>query len=260
MKRILTLIAGILIFTLLAACGSSPEQIAAMTASAWTPTLRPTNTPVPTNTPIPTDTPVPTIALPFPFRDDFDGKLAEGWVWLGEDSTHWNLTDMPGFVSITAQGTNIGGDAEPKNFLVHTAPAGNFEIETYVKFEPTSNFQFAGLLVYEAQGKALGYGRAFAQCNSPEFCKENALYFDNPTQTGVPNFVTPISNPSDVYLRLRREGNAYIAFYSEDAVTWIQIGQHTSEISPIHVGLIASQAYEQEKAANFDYFTIQALP
>ncbi|MEK6751252.1 MAG: DUF1349 domain-containing protein [Chloroflexota bacterium] len=255
MKRVLTFIGYVLILALLAACGPSPDQIATITASAWTPTLPPTNTPVPTNTPIPTTT-----APPFPFRDDFDGKLAEDWIWLGEDPTHWNLTDMPGFVSITAQGTNIGGDAEPKNFLVRTAPTGNFEIETYVKFEPTSNFQFAGLLVYEAQGKALGYGRAFAKCNFPDFCKENALYFDNPTQTGVPNFVTPISNPSDVYLRLRREGNTYTAFYSEDASTWIQIGQHTSEISPIHVGLIASQAYEQAKVADFDYFTIQALP
>lgn len=37
------------------ACGPSPEQIATMTASAWTPTPVPTNTPVPT----PTPTPVP---------------------------------------------------------------------------------------------------------------------------------------------------------------------------------------------------------
>jgi len=37
------------------ACGPSPEQIATMTASAWTPTPKPTNTPPPT----PTATPLP---------------------------------------------------------------------------------------------------------------------------------------------------------------------------------------------------------
>lgn len=43
---------GIVLF-LLAACGPSPEQIATMTASAWTPTpLPPTQTPIPTPIPI----------------------------------------------------------------------------------------------------------------------------------------------------------------------------------------------------------------
>jgi beta-xylosidase len=259
MKYIFILIRVGLILFFLVGCGPSAEQISTMTASAWTPTQPPTDTPVPTDTPAPTDTPTPTTPPPFPFRDDFDGKLADSWKWLGEDATHWNLTDTPGFVRIIAQGTNIGGDAEPINFLVHAAPAGNFEIETFVKFEPKTNFQFAGLLVYEGQGKALGYGRAFAQCNFPP-CKGNALYFDNPTQQGAPNFVTPIANPSEVYLRIRREGNTYTAFYSEDASNWIQIGQHTSEISPAYVGLIASQAYEEQIPADFDYFSIQALP
>lgn len=258
MKRTVILIGGFLILALLISCGPSPEEIATMTASAWTPTSPPTITLALTNTSVPTKTPVPTTAPPFPFRDDFDGKLSQDWSWLGEDLTHWNLTDIPGFVRIIAQLSNIGG-GEPKNFFVRAAPAGNFEIETYMKFEPTSNFQFAGLLVYEAQGKALQFGRAFAQCGDPA-CKGNALYFDNPTQAGVPNFATPISNSSDVYLRLRREGDTYTAFYSEDASEWIQIGEHTSGISPIYVGLIASQAYEQEQPADFDYFTIQALP
>jgi hypothetical protein len=38
-----------------AACGPSPEEVSAMTASAWTATPEPTSTPAPT----PTPTPVP---------------------------------------------------------------------------------------------------------------------------------------------------------------------------------------------------------
>ncbi|MHB0940054.1 MAG: family 16 glycoside hydrolase [Armatimonadota bacterium] len=49
MKRIYALIGGLIILASLAACGPSPEQIATMTASAWTPTpLPPTATPTPT--------------------------------------------------------------------------------------------------------------------------------------------------------------------------------------------------------------------
>lgn len=47
----------LLMAILLGACGPSAEQIAAMTASAWTPTPKPTNTPLPTATatPVPYD-------------------------------------------------------------------------------------------------------------------------------------------------------------------------------------------------------------
>ena len=259
MKRVFSMLAGFYLLVLLGGCGPSAEQISTMTASAWTPTSPPTNTPVPTNTPLPTETPAPTAKPLFLFRDDFDGQLADGWVWLGEDTTHWSLAEVPGFMRIITQGTNIGSDAEPINFLVHAAPAGDFEIETYVQFEPTTNFQFAGLLIYEGQGQALGFGRAFAQCNFPP-CKGNALYFDNPTQQNGPNFATPITSLSEVYLRLLREGNTYTAYYSEDASNWTQIGQHTSDITPAFVGLIASQAYEEEKPADFDYFSIRAIP
>lgn len=257
MKRALNV--TVLLVLLLSACG-----IPAATQIPPQPTeIPPTSSPEPTATSSPV--PTPTIQLTATpenqfFRDDFEGKLADNWDWLGEDSARWSLTDAPGFVRIVAQPSSIGGDGEPKNFLVRLAPDGNFEIETHLVFEPTTNFQFAGLLIYEAQGKALQFGRAFAQCNFPDFCKENALYFDNPTQQGLPNFVTPVSDPSDVYLRLRREGNSYTAFYSEDASQWTQIGQHTGVFTTVYVGLIASQAFSEEIPADFDYFSIQTFP
>ena len=51
----LTFTVLLLLTIVLGACGPSPEQIATMTASAWTPTPKPTSTPPPT----PTATPLP---------------------------------------------------------------------------------------------------------------------------------------------------------------------------------------------------------
>ncbi len=48
-------VCGALLALLLSGCGPSAEQIATMTASAWTPTPLPTATPPPTATPIPID-------------------------------------------------------------------------------------------------------------------------------------------------------------------------------------------------------------
>jgi beta-xylosidase len=249
---------------LLAGCGGSAATSAAPPTEAPPPPS--TETPVPpTDTPLPppTDTllpPTPTVS-PFPFRDDFDGALAEGWNWLVEYPTHWNLTDVPGFLRIIAQNTNMGSE-EPKNLLLREALEGNFQISTYLQFTPTSNFQFAGLLIYDepGSGRAMQFGRAFADCGGGTMCIGNAIYFDI-TEPGKSNFATDVPSDSQAYLRLVREGNTYSGYYSEDGIEWTLIGQHeSSTIAPLYVGLIASQAYEAEVPADFDYFTIEVLP
>ncbi len=195
------------------------------------------------------------------FRDDFDGSLGEGWQWLGEDTSHWNLTDAPGFLRIILQPCNIAPDGRARNFLVRAIPEGDFQIETYIIFEPSSNYQFAGLLIYETQGKAMQFGRAFADCGF-DACKGNAIYFDlaDPGAVSPPNFVTRVDENSQAWLRLVRTGNRYEGYYSADGKTWMSIGAHTSDIVPVYVGLIGSQAYEAETTADFDYFVIEQIP
>ena len=100
----------------------------------------------------------------------------------------------------------------------------------------------------------------FAQCPF-DVCKGNAIYFDlaEAGKEGAPNFATMQTNTSEAYLRLRREGTTYSGYYSEDGMNWTLIGEHTSNIQPLSVGLVAAQAYEGETIADFDYFKIQAL-
>ena len=233
-----------------------------------TPMPTDTSTPVPTVTPGPTDTPVPipptatpVVETPGLFRDDFDGALAAGWSWIREDPTHWNLTDAPGALRILLQPGGIvrPPGLPPNNLLLRQAPDGDFEIATLVHFAPTSDFQFAGLLIYQDDANALQFGRAF--CSAPDTCIGNGIYFDRDQHGGFgENYETATANQSEAHLRLRREGTTYTGFYSEDGVNWIVIGQHTAELTSLRVGLIAAQAYEPEATADFDYFTIEMLP
>ena len=86
---------------LLGACGPSPEEIAAMTASAWTPTPKPTSTPPPT----PTATPVP-YDLTVTVTDTNGNPVAGAYVVFPESgSSEPVMTDDAG----RAMWTNLNG-------------------------------------------------------------------------------------------------------------------------------------------------------
>jgi hypothetical protein len=59
---------------------------------------------------------------------------------------------------------------------------------------------------------------------------------------------------------LRRVGNSYTGFYSEDGNNWIEIGTQESGITPRYVGLVGAQGFEGEAPADFDYFILEELP
>ncbi len=109
--RIKILLLAILIASfLLGACGPSPEQVATMTASAWTPTPKPTSTPLPT----PTATPIP-YDLTVKVTDEQGDSISWASISLVElnltpatdDSGQASWTNLPQgnvTVKVTAQG------------------------------------------------------------------------------------------------------------------------------------------------------------
>ena len=251
----------ILAASLAAACAApgSPTPLATPSASP----APATSTPAPLATPSASAAPATSTPAPSPsatpsylFRDDFDEALADGWQWLGEDASGWSLTDAPGFLRILVQPSSIGGD-DPINFAVRPVPTGDFVLETFMRFEPAQNFEFAGLLIYEEQGSAMQFGRAFA-LGCGRWCIGNGLYFEgvvNGERAGS-NHATRVDQADAAYLRLVRVGNECVAYYSVDGINWTRIGRHESAIGARFVGLIATQGPAGARAADFDYFMI----
>ena len=249
---------------MLMACGGAGEPTAISTdplVPTTEPPPLPSDTPQPpppTETdPPPTNTPVPD---PWLFRDDFDGSLGEGWEWYAEVPEKWNLSDVPGFLRIIAQNGGLNG-GEPHNLLLYPVPAGDFVISTRMNFTPTSNFQFAGLIVIQSETSFSQFGRAYAACDAA-FCVGNGIYTDNILEGQYlgSNLATSVLEPTITYLRLEKRGNVYTGFFSADGVSWIEIGSNTNDMAPLKVGLVAHQAHEEEIAADFDYFMIEAIP
>jgi len=219
---------------------------------------------LPTATSLPTDTAVPPTAtitpIPQPelvFRDDFNGTLGEGWMWLREVTDFWSLDRSPGYLQIRLQPGSLGL-AYPKNLLLRDAPGPHYRIITSFKFDPKRNYQFAGLLVYQDDENAVQFGRAF--CNAPNTCVGSGLYFDNINETfSGTNFATQAGGTADGFLRLTRDRSTYTAEYSNDGTDWIFIGKHEAFLADQRIGLIAAQG-PQSAIAEFDFFEVYSMP
>ena len=216
--------------------------------------------PIIINSPVPSMTSAPPTELPTSaesFQDDFTGQLAEGWTWLEEDPTKWSLSAVDGSLQIMASDASFDSPQLPLNILLRDAPLGDFEITTALHFTPTSNFQSAGLVIFQSQGNVLQLSHAF--CDIVDACVGDGVYFDNfenGSATGS-NYHVAFQG-SVIYLRLQRKGNTYTGYYSEDGQNWLMTGKHVRDFSQIKVGLVAAQS-QTEIPAVFDYFTMKLL-
>jgi hypothetical protein len=146
-----------------------------------------------------------------------------------------------------------------QNVLVRDTPGGEYEVTTALRFRPTSNFQFAGLMVAPKNSEAtfLQLGRAYCD-PAIDFCIGDGVYLDN-VENGemVGSSIAELATDADVvYLRLVVEGDTYAGYFSEDGETWTLVGEHTRSFGDAEIGLIAHQAYEQLAVAQFDHVTV----
>ncbi len=197
--------------------------------------------------------------LPGVWRDEFDNDgTGEPWWWVNENPSAWSLSENPGFLRIYTSPYGTGGE----NLLLRLPDLDYFVIQARLLFEPVSNFQFAGLVVYHDGENFVQLGRAY--CDAPDVCVGNGIYFDHIAGGGVNgNFATPTAIPGEAYLRLVRRGSELSAFYSAEGIYWNDIGVHTlaDGFTINGVGLTASQNLSGEPAvvADFDYFALAPL-
>jgi beta-xylosidase len=225
----------------LAACSSPSAPIAAPTIP-----IIPTNTIVPTPTIAPS--PTPDLLL---FKDDFNGSIDSGWKIQNVNKKMY-LTNKSGWLEIIAR-SPLG----TKNYFLRQIPEGNFELETKMIFEPVANYQIAGLIIYYNTANYILFGRAYCKTCLPD---GDGFYMDNVKRKYIEgSFVTPAPGTDTVFLSLRREGDTYTSYSSEDGSNWTQIGVHTSTMKPRFVGLAAGQSTSGSRPAQFDYFVINKV-
>ena len=190
------------------------------------------------------------------WREDFTGpELNPEWYWPNGDPGGWSLTDY-GFLWLPlSHGGTSGG-----NLLLKGIQNGDFSVKTHIiNFQPTANYQFAGLVIYQDGGNFLQLGRAY--CEPSATCVGNGIYFDyveGDVIGGHPNFATSIDSPDEVYLLLERQGSMVRGSYSYDGESWTEIGTHEvpADFQPGQIGIVGSQDFDELDAdisAEFDF-------
>jgi regulation of enolase protein 1 (concanavalin A-like superfamily) len=183
--------------------------------------------------------------------DDFtDSQPDPAWTPVREDDANWSLTDSTGTMRLATTGTELWqGINTLKNVWLRNAQGSDWTISTKLTFNPTTDYQQAGLIAYQDDDD---YVRVMSRLNpggSHQVDTEKEA-----SQVGTFTLVANSLNP--IYLRLVKSGTTYTSYYSSDGVTWTLATQYTGvSLTNPKVGLIA--AGPSGVNADFDWFDQQ---
>lgn len=135
---------------------------------------------------------------------------------------------------------------------------GDFQIETRVKFQPTANYQGAGLLIYKDDNNYIRFERAYGGVGGGG----GGIRLDVRTTDEYKVVTTPNdiqTDVSEVELKLVREGRRFTAFWRENEDSeWREAGEYRSDYpETVLAGLVMCNT-ASEITAEFAY--IRLLP
>jgi beta-xylosidase len=187
--------------------------------------------------------------------DDFDSQTLDSrWFWIGEDPSHWSLSANPGYMSITTQEGSLYLDSnDMKNLLLTPVSSQDFGIQIKGDFSPSENDHSAGLYIYQDDDNYIRLVRRYFESN-----QQVQMYYE---ENGFSNSSITIDETSTSgYLRIDKEGESYMGFYSMDGIHWDLIGQVIGTLSDPKVGIGASGgAAIAEISADVDFFQLSTV-
>jgi regulation of enolase protein 1 (concanavalin A-like superfamily) len=188
------------------------------------------------------------------FKDDFAGKLSEGWSWVREEKAAWRVT-VRGLELRVLPGNLWGGANDAKNVLVRPAPdsaTGEVEVSVSVTNLPTHQYEQANLAWYYDDSHMVKLGLELVD---GQVCIVMGREEANKTRTLAK---IPIAVNS-VCLRLRVAGNQIRGQYlPAGADKWLDAGAGELPAPPQATAKISLHCYqgspEAEHWARFSEF------
>ncbi len=182
-----------------------------------------------------------------PIDFDFKNGIPQGWKKLDPDTnalSGWDTSE--GFLKLRIPtGKDLFGENRTAPRLVRDV-AGDFEIETTVRFAPTSDYQGAGLLIFRNDSNFLRLERAFGGLGGGE----DGIRFDRAEDENYDPIATPLqiaATAGIVELKFRREGKNVFAYWREPGKPgWTEVGRVANTYpETVTVGLIGVNTGEE---------------
>ncbi|MDG4768077.1 ThuA domain-containing protein [Solwaraspora sp. WMMD406] len=202
-------------------------------------------------------------AGPVEASDEFDGSTLDKCRWdaiVREDPSAYRVVDGSLQIDVPNGDIYTGDNSGPTNFILQTAPEGDWTIETKVDGSLLNEqYQQAGLLVYADDDNYLKLD--YITDNAAGSAVSRRIEFRSEIGATVQNPQPQVSElTSGVWhLRLSRVGDTYTAAYSADGTEWTAFESLTNTAvgATPKVGLFTLGANQTaSKTASFDYFRL----
>ena len=188
---------------------------------------------------------------------NFKDGLPKDWQWIDADKgfpSSYETKNGVFSLKIPSGKDLYGGTMTAPQLL--KAVAGDFEIETRVKFDPKNSYQGAGLLIFKDDENYLRLERGFGGVGGGA----SGIRFDRRNNAGYDAIATPEKFPTEaaeVELKFVRKGKDFQAFWREDENgEWKLVGEYASDYpETVQIGLIGVNTAE-EITAEFAYIKL----
>lgn len=171
------------------------------------------------------------------------------WMIFNEDSAKYRVADGA-LIAMAEAGDIHRARADVKNIFLQYAPAGDFCVSTRVTIDAKTNYEQAGLIIWQDPDNYLRFSSLYADGKGIELGKEvNQLF----TSILAPNKIG-----STVLLGIEKKGITYISYMSPDGEKWTETARYEFDnLKNLKVGLVAYTASSvQKREARFDYFHV----
>jgi regulation of enolase protein 1 (concanavalin A-like superfamily) len=177
------------------------------------------------------------------FKDDFKGKLGEGWSWVREHREAWRVTEHGLEVRIEP-GNMWGAQNDARNLLVRPAPdatKGEIEVSVNVENQPSSQYEQVDLVWFYDDSNMVKLGQELVNGKLSVVMGREA---NDKTATVA---IIPLASTT-VRLRLFAKGNQIRGqFRIPDAAEWRDVGQCTMPAPTNGLPKISLQFYQGPK-------------
>lgn len=189
------------------------------------------------------------------YNDEFNSfDLNPTWYWQNENPANWSLSESPGKLQIISKEGCIP-DAE--NVLLRQTDLQDYIVTTKVEFNPTHNFQQAGLIFY---GDPFNRIKLSVVYNDEQFSGQIVEFVLVVDGVRTHRYQVAADLTQAVYLKIEKQGNNYTGFYSFDNINFNAFPTaNASQSSLSEIGLYTNNScYSNvpDIPAKFDFYRL----